>query len=104
MHEVADEVNDMAETLRPDPGPGRLERYLIRPFKALVIASPVAAAVAAVVATATRTYDVPYLAQGGVAYAGVVVAGSALSYIFYRLLRDEDDDSYIAGPGSRLPI
>lgn len=104
ISEVADDVNDMAETLSDPVGPGVTQRYVISPVQAIVTALPFLLSVAVVGLTHFDVYDVPMLQAKPVAYAGTVLAGSALSYLLYRTVYAEKDDGYTPGPGERLEV
>lgn len=104
ISEVADDVNEMAEDLSEPVGPGMTQRYIVSPIQAAVTALPFVLSVAAVALTHFDMYDVPMLQERPVAYAGVILAGSALSYILYRLIYAEEDRGYTPGPGERLEV
>ncbi len=102
--EVAEDVNEMAETFSDPVGPGIAQRYVISPIQAIVTVFPLFLSVAVVAVTHSGIYDVPLLQAEPVAYAGILLAGSALSYLIYRTIYMEEDDGYTPGPGERLEV
>lgn len=104
ISEVADDVNEMAETLSEPVGPGMAQRYVVSPVQAIVTIVPVLLSVVVVALTHFDIYDVPMLQARPVAYAGTLLAGSALSYLLYRTIYVEEDEGYTPGPGERLEV
>jgi len=104
ISEVADDVNEMAETLSNPVGPGMVKRYVVSPVQAVVAVLPLLLSIAVVAVTHLDIYQVPMLRSEPVAYAGTLLAGAALSYLLYRTIYGEDDEGYTPGPGERLEV